>query len=78
MFFCGEIYPSNPYPGWFQVSADRAERTGGSPEIGVTWFQLVAGGLAWWFGIRLGIPLTIPFIRGFQESKPPGPKSTIN
>ena len=30
----------------------------------------------WWFGarlfgIRIGVPLTIPFIRGSQESKPP-------
>ena len=33
-----------------------------------------------WFGIRIGAPtqVTILFIRGFQESKPPGPKPTID
>ena len=33
-----------------------------------------------WFGIRIAVPhfITIPFRRGSQISKPPGPKSPIN
>ena len=48
--------------------------------FGVVFISLwLSVGLVWWFGIRIWVhPSNNPFhFRGFQESKPPGPKPTI-